>query len=106
MIDISIETVVSPAGATKHVPRRRADKKCNVATVYRWMQVGVRGIRLESICIGGTRCTSLEALQRFFDALTAQAEGQPVEQPKRLTALRKKQIEAAEKRLEKAGCDR
>ncbi len=103
MIDISTETVISPADATKHLPRRRAGKKPNIATIYRWMQIGVRGIRLESIMIGGTRCTSLEALQRFFDTLTAQAEGQPVQQPQRLTKSRRKQIEAAERRLAKAG---
>ena len=102
MIDISTETVVSPPDATPHIPRRRAGKKCNVATVYRWMTAGCRGIKLESICIGATRCTSIEALQRFFDALTAQAEGQPV-QPPRLTKSRKKQIEAAERRLKKVG---
>ena len=37
---------------------------------------GVRGIRLESIMVGGTRCTSVQALQRFFDALTAAADAQ------------------------------
>ena len=35
---------------------------------------------------------SIEALQRFFDALTAQAEHRPVPQPPR-SKLRKKQIE-------------
>ena len=103
MIDISTETVVCPADATKLCPRRRGGKKPDIATAYRWMKDGVRGIRLESIMIGGTRCTSQEALQRFFDALTAQAEGQPVQQPQRLTKSRQKQIEAAEKRLSRAG---
>ncbi len=104
MIDISTEAVKPPSEIAKdHVPRRRAGKKCNVATVYRWMQHGVRGIRLEFIQVGGVRCTSLEALQRFFDALTAQAEGQPVETPQKLTAARRKQIKDAEQRLEKAG---
>ena len=103
MIDISNETVISPADAVKNLPRRRGGKRPNISTVYRWMVDGVRGIKLESICIGGTRCTSIEALQRFFDRLTAKADGQPVEKPQKLTAKRRKQIEAAEKRLEKAG---
>ncbi len=103
MIDISTEKLVTPTEITKHVPRRRAGKKCNVATVYRWMQIGIHGIRLESLVCGGSKCSSIEALQRFFDALTAQADGQPVEQPPRITKSRQKQIEAAEKRLEKAG---
>jgi len=103
MIDLSTETVVCPADAAKTLPCRRSGKRCNVATIYRWMTNGVRGIKLESICVGASRCTSKEALQRFFDALTAQADGQPVQQPQRLTKSRRKQIEAAEKRLEKAG---
>jgi hypothetical protein len=31
---------------------------------------GCRGVVLETICIGGSRCTSAESLQRFFDAVT------------------------------------
>ena len=97
MIDISEEKLVTPAEITKHVPCRRAGKKCNIATVYRWMTDGVRSVKLESLCVGGTRCTSIEALQRFFDALTTQADSQHAPPPRR------KQIEAAERRLQKAG---
>ena len=103
MIDISTEQVVSLTEATTHLPRRRAGKKPNVATLYRWAQNGVRGIRLESLMVGGTRCTSLEALQRFFDALTAQAERQTLSPPFRQTSERRRQIEAAERRLAKSG---
>ncbi len=103
MIDITSEKLLTPSEIAQHIPRRRAGKKCNVATIYRWMTDGVRGVKLEHLCVGGTRCTSLESLQRFFDALTAQADGQHVQQPPRLTKSRRKQIEAAEKRLEKAG---
>jgi hypothetical protein len=103
-IDISTETVVSLTEATRRLPRRRGGKRPNVATLYRWAQIGVRGIRLDSIQIGGTRCTSLEALQRFFDALTAAAENQPpaIDAPA-FSASRLRQIEAAERRLAKAG---
>lgn len=103
MIDISSEKLLTPAEIVQHIPRRRAGKKCNIATIYRWMTDGVRGVKLEHLCVGGTRCTSLEALQRFFDLLTARAERQPTEQPQRLTKSRRKQIEAAERRLAKAG---
>ncbi len=37
------------------------------------------------------------------EEFTAQADGQPVEQPKKPTKVRKKAIEAAERRLQKAG---
>ncbi len=103
MIDISMEEPFSLTAITKRLPARRGGKRPNVATLYRWAQIGCRGIRLETICIGATRCTSMEALQRFFDALTAQAEHRPMPQSPRMTATRRKQIEAAEKRLAQAG---
>jgi hypothetical protein len=103
MIDISLEETFSLTGATKRLPARRGGKRPNVATLYRWAQVGCRGVRLETICIGATRCTSMEALQRFFNAVTAASEHRPISQPPRMTAARHKQIEAAERRLASAG---
>lgn len=102
MIDISSEQVVSLTAATKLLPERRRGKRPDVCTLYRWTSNGVRGIRLESIMVGATRCTSAEALQRFCDSLTAQADGGAVAPPPR-PKHRRKQIEAAEKRLAAAG---
>jgi hypothetical protein len=67
------ETIIPPPEATKEVPRRRRGRKTHVSTIYRWMTSGCRGIVLESIQVGGTRCTSREALQRFFDRLSESA---------------------------------
>jgi hypothetical protein len=103
MIDISLEETFSLTDATKRLPCRRRGARPNVATLYRWAQTGCRGVRLETICVGATRCTSMEALQRFFDVLTAQAEHRPPCPPSRLTATRRKQIERAEQRLAAAG---
>ncbi|MFZ1936430.1 MAG: DUF1580 domain-containing protein [Thermoguttaceae bacterium] len=103
MIEIALEEPISLTEATKHLPCRRKGVRPNVATLYRWAQVGCRGVRLETLCVGATRCTSLEALQRFFNALTAQAEHRPVSPPPRQTRQRRQQIEAAERRLAEAG---
>jgi hypothetical protein len=105
MIDISTETVVSLTEATRHLPQRRAGKRPNVATIYRWTNEGCRGVRLEYVMVGATRCTSVEALQRFFDRLTEAAEAQqaPLPQAPVLTKSRQRQIERAERRLAKAG---
>lgn len=65
------EQMMSLADAAAMLPRRRAGKKVHLATVYRWTQVGCRGVRLESLQIGATRCTSVEAMQRFFVKLSA-----------------------------------
>ena len=104
MIDISLEETFSLTEAAKRLPCRRKGKRPNVSTLYRWAQTGCRGIVLETISIGATRCTSMEALQRFFDALTEQANGkQPPPKKPRMTATRRKQIAAAEKRLSRSG---
>lgn len=103
MIDISLEETFSLTEAAKRLPCRRKGVRPNVATLYRWAQSGCRGVRLETICVGATRCTSMEAMQRFFDALTAQAEHRTIAQPSRTTTARRKQIETAERRLAAAG---
>ena len=73
MIDISKETVISLKEATRLLPRRRNGKKTCLQTMYRWTaRRGIRGVVLETIQVGGTKCTSIEALQRFFDRLTQQ----------------------------------
>ena len=102
-IDISSESLISLADAAASLPRRRAGKKTHVSCVYRWTQLGCRGVLLESIQIGGTRCTSKEAIARFFGTLTAQADHQPVVPAPGHSRKRRQQIEAAERRLTAAG---
>lgn len=101
-IDTTQETVFTLTEATKLLPRRRRNKRPSLATLYRWTNEGVRGIRLEFTCVGGTRCTSRQALQRFFDRLTDQAQGTaktpPAPKPDRAPAVRR-----AEKVLDGAG---
>lgn len=74
MIELATETVVSLTQATNHLPRRRGGKKPHASTLYRWAKNG-----LETIRVGGTLCTSVEALQRFCERLTAgeQSDQQP-----------------------------
>src|SRR5215218_9525349 len=71
MIDSASETIISLAQAADGLPRRRRGRKTHVSTLYRWATVGCRGVVLETIQIGATRCTSREALQRFFEHLSA-----------------------------------
>lgn len=59
----------APERAEKIIARRVA-----VSTIYRWVQSGVRGVRLETRFLGGVRYTSEEAIQRFFDRVTASVE--------------------------------
>jgi len=98
MIDIQSETVITFSEASKHLPRRRAGKRPHVATLYRWAQQGVRGVKLETLQVGGTCCTSLESLQRFFNQLSGNDSAQP-----QTTRARKREIAQADCELAKAG---
>lgn len=72
MIQIKDETLITLTEATKYVPRRRRGRKVSVSTIYRWAsRAGHRGVRLETLRVAGSLCTSAEALQRFFDRLTS-----------------------------------
>lgn len=74
MIDTMTETILTLAEAAQHLPRRKAGRKTHVTTLYRWTASGCRGVVLEHIQIGATRCTSVEALHRFYDRLTRLGE--------------------------------
>jgi hypothetical protein len=102
-IDVHSESVISLTDATKLLPRRRAGRKPNVATLYRWTTCGCRGIVLEHLQVGATRCTSREALQRFFDKLTDATASVLAAPVTPLPAGRRREIAAAEKRLARAG---
>jgi len=99
-IDILSEAVVSPTEAARLLPRRRAGKKPNVATLYRWMTTGCRGVLLESIQVGGTRSTSREALQRFCERLTNPSSPPS---PVATSYAQRRAVKAAEKVLDAAG---
>lgn len=70
MIDIQTETIVPVCKIPSHAPGRP-----HIATCWRWINRGVRGVKLETVLIGGRRFTSLEALQRFVERTTAAADG-------------------------------
>ena len=73
VIDVFSEEVVSLTDAARLCPRRRSRKKPHVSCLYRWTTIGCKGVVLDSIQIGGTRCTSRQALARFFQQLTSVA---------------------------------
>jgi hypothetical protein len=70
MIDIRAEELLTLRDAAQFCPPRRQGKRAHPSCLYRWARDGVRGVRLEVLCAGATTCTSIEALQRFFNELT------------------------------------
>jgi len=71
MIDIKREKLVTLRQAVELLPARRAGKAPSYRTVIRWAKQGILGVRLETLRVGETLCTSHEAMQRFFEACTA-----------------------------------
>lgn len=70
MIDADKEHLIDFAEAARNLPRSASGTAVHAKTVARWALVGVKGIKLESLCMGARRVTSREACQRFFTALT------------------------------------
>ena len=92
-IEISSERLLTPAQAAKLLPTRRRGRPIHLSTIHRWMAIGIRGVRLESLRIGGALHTSTEALQRFSDRLTA------TDEPVRSTGHRRPQADRVESAL-------
>jgi hypothetical protein len=74
MIDVTKETLL-PFSKTPSWTEKNLGKRISPATLHRWRLRGCRGVRLATILIGGQRCTSIEALQAFFEATTRAQDG-------------------------------
>ncbi len=99
-IDPNKEELLSLTEAAKSLPSRRGGKRPHVSCLYRWTTTGCKGVILESIQVGGTRCTSKEALARFFDALTYQTDDPRTD---RRPDRRQRAARAAERELIREG---
>lgn len=95
-INTEIEAVIPFSDARTSFP---GGKRLSLATLHRWRLHGVRGVRLETILIGGLRYTSSEAITRFIAAQNADESPTPPVSP----AQRTRQAKAAQSELAKAG---
>ncbi len=73
-------------------------KGVHPVTLWRWAKKGLNGpdgqkVRLEIVRVGGTNCTSIEALQRFFARLQGEKVPPTTNQPR---ALNKRAARAME----------
>ncbi len=93
-IDIASTTYFSFPEAAKRLPSRP-----HISTWHRWRTRGVHGIKLATVKIGGRRMVAADELQRFIEAVTCAADGQPA--PVRTSKQRQRSIEAAEKELDR-----
>ena len=99
-IDTTKEEICSLAQAGRHA-RPPDAAPFSPSTIFRWYTKGFLGITLETICIGGIRYTSVEALQRFFVAVTlARSTHDVAAEPNAEAGTRSA---ATKKRLQEAG---
>jgi hypothetical protein len=96
VIDLASEQLVSLHDVPKLLPPRPNGKRVHISAIYRWVQRGIRGIRLEVIRVGGTTYTSREALQRFSSPTAALHDTANLS-----TAARQRQIDRAVQRLDR-----
>jgi hypothetical protein len=70
MINSAEENLIAIRDVPRRLPPRPNGKLLHISAVYRWTLRGLKGVRLETVRIGGTTYTSREALQRFSERLT------------------------------------
>jgi hypothetical protein len=107
MLDLTAETPLPLAAATKLVPPARSGKRTHISTLLRWILQGAKApdgktVRLEAVRLGGRWLTSAEALQRFAEALTPRLGDAPVTAT-RTPGRRRRASERAAADLESAG---
>lgn len=93
MIDTASEILVPLRDVPRLLPPRPNGKRLHISAVYRWTLRGIKGIRLETVKVGGSTYTSREALQRFSERLTGVAPAETPVNP--VSRGRQRQLEQA-----------
>lgn len=103
-IDLEADELLTLAQAArlKLWPRRRMNKRPHLATLYRWATRGVGGVRLATVDVGSTRCTTDAACRQFIIDVSRARQGQAVPAPE-LPRLTNRRAERAASRLEQEG---
>lgn len=101
---LTTEHTLTFAEAAKHLPPFNG-KRVHPSTLWRWARRGCRGVRLETLRLGGRFVTSVEALDRFGKALAEQdLPDRPAPTPRANTSRqRQRSIQQAENVLAKGG---
>jgi hypothetical protein len=69
-IDIKTEQIFLLSDGPDYMPHQRRGRKFDRCTFFRWAKSGRRGVVLETLQTPSGKITSVEALQRFFEALS------------------------------------
>jgi hypothetical protein len=74
MIDLTVEIPLTLREASRLPQLRKNGRRPHIASVYRWVTSGCRGVVLESAVVGGSRVTTSESIDRWIAALTAETK--------------------------------
>jgi hypothetical protein len=108
LIVLADQMVFALAELPKHVPLRRGGKKLHSATGFRWAKHGLPArdgsiVKLPTIQVAGTKCTSIEAFQWFCDRLSGAAAPSGRAPGPRAAAARRRAQEATDRALDRLG---
>jgi Protein of unknown function (DUF1580) len=110
MIDLVNEQRIGLREGTKFYPSFREGRPTHISTLVRHITKGIRlangnVVRLEGARLGGRWITSVEAVQRFMERLTAGALGDASSDsilPISTTKQRRRQLDRADRALDRA----
>ncbi len=91
MSSVFQQKLISIKQATKVIPTRP-----HKSTIFRWIERGCRGKKLESWTIGGQRFTSVEALETFFSATNNRSPEASLPSKSRQSAIESAELELKE----------
>ena len=100
MIDTSTENLIALRDVPRCLPPRSNGKRLHISAVYRWSLRGIRGVRLETVKVGGTTYTSREAIQRFSERMSGTEPAAQLINP--VSRARQRQLEQANAAVAKA----
>lgn len=93
-------TLLKPSEAAKFVAQETGDDPPHVATIFRWMQRGLNGVRLRFVCAHNSRRTTAEWIRQFFAEVAAAQTSGAMSTPSEVASSA---VRSAERELEKAG---
>lgn len=100
---------LTPPQISKMVPSRMGGRNVSPQTVRRWQLKGLQGIYLQSMLVGGVRCSTKEQIEQFIRDLTErdfQSRFHHSDEPRanlQPLALRIKKHESAERAARELG---
>lgn len=98
MITTQTENLIPFNQVPQHL-EKKFGHKVHIASIYRWVNRGLGGVRLETIKVGSKRFTSVEALDRLFNGATERTQEQNEAVTSELRSRNEKRIENEAKRL-------